>query len=273
MTQDGWSKTHLRAMKVRPPFSPTEEDIAFVREMTAPALSGPACKVLVLGTTPALVQCDWPTGTEITAVDSSPGMVASFQPHPSLASRALCAEWQNLPLDGGVFDAAAGDGSLNSLPTLNHYPRVFAELARVLKPDGALVLRVFVRPREMESPDEVVAASRAREFPTTAAFRFRLAMALAGEDGSVALAALHEAFDALVPDREALAAATGWPRADIDRVDVDRDSKVRFTFPTLERLASLCAGAFAIARLARGTYTQSAECPTVLFRPREVNRI
>jgi SAM-dependent methyltransferase len=234
--------------------------------MTAPALARANPKILVLGMTPGLVQRDWPEGAEITAVDSSPGMVASFQPHPSRPSRAVRAPWQEMPFDAGAFDAAVGDGSLNSLPSLDLWPAVFAELARVLKPDGALVLRLVVRPDAMEGPDQVVAAARAGRFPTTAAFRLRFAMSLAGEDGGVALAALHGAFQSLVPDRDVLAMDTGWPRADIDRVDVDRESKVRFTFPTLARMVSLASTSFAVERTARGSYTQSADCPTVLLR-------
>jgi hypothetical protein len=129
-----------------------------------------------------------------------------------------------------------------------------------------LVLRMFIRPDGMEPPERVMAAARDGAYPTTAAFRLRFAMSLAGDDGMVALAKMHEVFDALVSDRDELSRATGWPRADIDRIDVDRDSKVRFTFPTLARLEALCEG-FAIERMARGTYTQAAECPAILFRP------
>jgi SAM-dependent methyltransferase len=269
MAEDNWNKTHLKAMPVRPPFGPSEDDAAFMLEMTAPSLSAarePA--VLVLGVTPRVVHLDWPDGANIAAVDSSPGMVAAFAPHPALPSKAICAPWQEMPLDGGAFNAVVGDGSFNSLPRLRDYKPAFKEVARILKPEGVLVLRFFVRPEPQEAPEQLVALARAGAFPSTAAFRLRFAMALTEADGSVGLSSLWDAFQRLAPDRDQLAQETGWPRGDIDRVDVDQDSRVRFTFPTLSQLASLAEPEFAVQHIERGTYTQAEHCPTVLFRPR-----
>jgi hypothetical protein len=71
----------------------------------------------------------------------------------------------------------------------------------------------------------------------------------------------------LVRDRDELARQTVWPRADIDRIDVDKGSKVRFTFPVLEALKASAQPVFRIARMERGTYTQAEHCPTILFKP------
>lgn len=269
MAEDNWNKTHLKAMPVRPPFGPSDEDAAFMRGMTAPILTAsPEPAVLVLGVTPRVVQLDWPKRTSITAIDLSPGMVAAFAPHPALPSKAICAPWQDMPFENGSFDAVVGDGSLNSIGDLGAYESTFREIARVLKPGSALVLRCFVRPEPQETAEQLLALARAGEFPTTAAFRLRFAMALTEPSGSVGLSAIWDAFQALVPERDELARATGWPRADIDRIDVDRNSKVRFTFLTLGQLEALAQPAFKVERLERGTYTQAEHCPTVLFRPR-----
>jgi SAM-dependent methyltransferase len=170
-----------------------------------------------------------------------------------------------MPFEDASFDAVAGDGSFNSLPSLNAYGPAFRQIARVLRSNGALVLRFFLRPDRPEAPEVLVAQARTGAFPTTASFRLRFAMSLAGVDGSVELSALHRRFNALVSDRDELARATGWPRADIDRVDVDAGSKVRFTFPTLAALEALARPVFRIARMERGTYTQAEHCPTILF--------
>lgn len=269
MSGDDWQKTDLKTMKVRPPFSPSPDDGRIMLNMTAPALAARAqSAVLVLGVTPLVVQLGWPAGTTITAVDASPGMIAStWQPHPTLPSEVTCASWQDLPFEAGTFDAVVGDGSLNSVPSLDAYRAILDQMARVLKPDGMLVLRFFLGPEPAETPERVITLAREGAFPTTAAFRLRFAFSLTGENSGVPLSAMHQAFDALVPDRDGLAAETGWPRADIDRIDMDKDSRVRFTFPTQAKLASLCDGVFSIARMERGNYTQSDYCPTVLFKP------
>lgn len=268
MADTDWDKKQLVTLAVRPPWHPSAEDAGFVRDMTTPELaSRERPNILVLGMTRQLVQHDWPPGASVTAIDASPSIVASvWQPHPVLPSRAVCAPWQDTPFEDGEFDLVAGDGSLNSLAALDDYPRVLAETARILAPRQCFVMRCFVRPEIIESPDDVLARARDGAFPTTAAFRFRFCLALAAGDGGVALSDLYAAFSRLVPDRDDLARATGWPRADIDRVDVDAASKVRFTFPTQAQFAEVCAPHFRIERMARGTYTQSEQCPTILFR-------
>jgi SAM-dependent methyltransferase len=222
-----------------------------------------------LGVTPEIVQLVWPPDTNVVAMDSSPAMIASlWRRHPSALSHVICAQWQHMPLRSAAFDAVVGDGSLNALPSVGEYRAVFHEVSRILKPGGALVLRCFVRPEHVETSEQLIIKAMEGEFPTTAAFRLRFAFALTNVEGSVELAALHDTFNALVPDRDRLARATGWSRQDIDRVDIDKDSRVRLTFPTQSQLVSLSEPIFKIDRSARGTYTQSEHCPTVLFRPR-----
>lgn len=269
MAEADWDKKQLVSLLVRPPWHPSAEDVSFVRAMTARALAAYAAPaILVLGMTRQLVQAEWPSNASVTAVDASAGIVASmWKVHPTLPSRAVCASWQSMPFGDGTFGAVVGDGSLNALPDLEEYPRVFAEIARVLRGDGVLVLRCFLRPDAIEAPEDVIAKAHSGAFPTTAAFRFRFCLSLARENASVDLATLHDMFNALVPDRDALARVTGWPRTDIDRVDVDKDSKVRFTFPTEAELVNVTQAAFSLARMERGTYAQAEQCPTILFRP------
>jgi SAM-dependent methyltransferase len=240
-----------------------------MREWTSPVLEKASVqRVLVLGVTPEIVQLNWPAGAHLVGIDSSPAMIVSlWQGNAAALSHVACARWQQMPLDDATFDAVVGDGSLNALSSLDDYGKVFGEVSRVLKPEGVLVLRCFVRPPHAETPERVVLKAMEGEFPTTAAFRLRFAFAVANADGSIGLAALHDAFNALVPDRDALARITGWPRQDIDRVDTDKDSRVRLTFPTHSQLVSLSEPIFRIEGAARGTYTQADHCPTFLFRP------
>lgn len=270
MAEDHWKNTTLNLKPpVRPPWHPSREDAAFMREWTSPILEKtPVPRVLVLGVTPEIVKLAWPPGAHIVGIDSSPAMIASlWQRNASALSHVACARWQLMPLKDAQFDAVVGDGSLNALSSLEEYGKVLGEVSRVLKPEGALVLRCFVRPPHAETPERVLFKAMEGQLPTTAAFRLRFAFAVADADGSIGLAALHDAFNALVPDRDALARITGWPRQDIDRVDTDKGSRVRLTFPTQSQLVSLSEPIFRIEVSARGTYTQAEHCPTFLFRP------
>ena len=270
MADDHWKNTTLNLKPpVRPPWHPSREDAAFMREWTSPVLEKASLrKVLVLGVTPEIVQLNWPPGAHVVAIDSSPAMIASlWHGNASVPSHVACARWQLLPVKDAQFDAVVGDGSLNALSSLEEYGKVMGEVSRVLKSDGVFVLRCFVRPPQIETPERVLSKAMEGEFPTTAAFRMRFAFAMADADGSIGLAALRDAFNALVPDRDALARLTGWPRQDIDRVDTDKDSRVRLTFPTQSQLVSLSEPVFRVEDSARGTYTQAEHCPTFLFRP------
>ena len=272
MAQDHWKKACINLMPGRPPWSPSREDGMFMREFAGLALERDAdSRLLVLGVTPEMIQLDWPPAAHMVAVDSSPAMIAStWRPHRSLRSSVVCARWQDMPLPTAAFDAVVGDGSLNALSSLDHYGQVLRQVARVLKPGGVFVLRCFVRPDKIETPEHVLAQARAGAFPTTAAFRMRFAFAVTGTDGSIALARMRDTFNALAPDRDDLARAAGWPRDHIDRVDVDKDSGVKLTFPTQSQFVALAKPFFELESSMRGTYLLSDQCPTQLFRPRSV---
>lgn len=273
MAEDHWKKACINLMPGRPPWSPSLQDGMFMREFAGLALerNGAEPRLLVLGVTPEVIQLDWPLAAHVVAVDSSAAMIAStWRPHKSLRSSVVCARWQDMPVPSAAFDAVVGDGSLNALPSLDDYGPVLRQVARTLKPGGVFVLRCFVKPDDIETPEHVLAQARAGAFPTTAAFRMRFAFAVTGTDGSIGLAHMRGVFNALVPDRDDLAAATGWPRDHIDRVDADKDSGVKLTFPTQSQFVALAKPFFELESSMRGTYLLSDQCPTQLFRPRSV---
>lgn len=266
MAEGAWKKK--LTIVPRPPWNPSADDGALMLAMTMPADASAPRRVLVLGVTPQIMQLDWPRGTDLLAVDSNLGTIGSvWLPHPTLPSHAVCAWWHDMPISDGAVGAVVGDGSLNALPSLEAYKRVFTEVRRVLARDGVLVLRCFLRPDQAEDAGAVVAMARKGAFPTTGAFHLRFAFALTDATGSVGLMEIRDRFNALVPDRDELAHAAGWPRSDIDRVDLDKDSHVRLTFPTEGQWRDACGPLFTIERMARGTYTQAEYCPTLLFRP------
>jgi len=233
-------------------------------DVAAPALSAPDATVLVLGVTPEVVQAGWPGAAALVAVDASPTIIDSmWRPNPRIASRAICAWWQDMPLADASIDAAAGDGSFNALADFADLPAVLREVHRVLRPAGTLLVRCFVRPNSAESLDDVAAAVLRGEFPHVAAFRMRLTFALAAEGPVVRLADVLAAFNRMFPDRDHLSRATGWPRPQIDMFDVDKGTEIRLNFPTLDQLGDAVAPWFDLRGTSRGTYTQAQHCPTL----------
>jgi hypothetical protein len=224
---------------------------------------------IVLGVTPGIMELQWPADVTLLALDHSLPMInAQWQANESAPSVASCARWQAMPVPDGVADAIVGDGSLNALSSLADYPDVLSELARVVKRDGVIVLRFFIRPPGGDSVEEIMDAVMRRAFPTSATFRFRLTMALTKDDGSVVLGEFLDQFNALFPDREKLAAAAGWPMDEIDRFDMDRGSRVALTFPDEATIRAIVAPFFDVISVRQGSYPLADRCPTVAFAPK-----
>lgn len=251
------------------PLRPSPEDGALALAFLRPALtaSGSRRRLAVLGVTPELVQQPWPLGTDLHAFDHSVPMLETvWQPHPWLASRVTLARWQALPLGDGHFDAVAGDGAFNALSSLDDYGPLFAELARVARPQAALVLRCFVRPETPECLDAVVEAAMGGQVSGFHALKWRLAMALAEDGGGVVkVRHIHEAFCTRF-ERGALAQRTGWPPAVIDTIEAYRAADTVYTFPTLAQWRAHCEPYWRVDALQHARHYELAErCPTVRF--------
>ncbi len=266
---DDWSRSALALGLARAPWTPCSEDGELLLDVLSPYLigGGAVSIVALLGVTPALTQLSWPQGAHVLAVDASPTMVRShWRAHPSVPSAVICGRWQALPLADNCAAAVTGDGSLNALPYAA-YKDLLREVARVLSPEGVLVLRCFVRPDTRCSVKDITQDVAKRAFANSAPFRLRLCMALAERDGTLVLGTLLERFNALFPDRAKLAETAGWPTDEVDRFDMDRDSKIELTFPSLSELAAYAKPSFAIREVRYGSYNSAELCPTITFVP------
>ena len=251
------------------PQRPVEEDGRLMLRLASPVLAGQlAPGVLVLGVTPEIVQLPWPAGTTLTALDHSADMIASlWRPNARIDSRVARARWQSMPVKEGSTSLVAGDGSLNTLPSLRDYPDVLAELVRVLRPGGRLVLRCFLRPEQQEPIEAVAAAAFSGGIRSFSALKWRIAMALdGGSSFSVAVADIRAAFDRLFPDRDRLARASGWELRTLNAIDNYKDLATRFNFPTLTAMRAAVAPGFELAEVCHGHYELAGQCPTLLFQ-------
>lgn len=257
---DHWPLHARRWSLVGPPLRPCAEDVAITQAEVAPLGDAPV-HALVLGVTPELVALRLPAGSTVTAIDRSPAMIASlFVAAPD--RRALVGDWLSLPLPHASIDLVVGDG-VCSLLAVEDYGALAAELARVLRPGGRVVLRLFAAPARAETLDDVRAA-----LPAIGSFdvlKWRIAMALQTKARAVRVRDIRDAFDRLVPDRAALAAATGWPREVIDHVDIYRDSPASYSFPTVDEVRAAFAPALACTEVHTPRYELGERCPTLVL--------
>lgn len=264
-----WKKHADQWQWVGAPLRPTPEDGQLMLQLAQSALSGKSiAHVVVLGVTPEVVHLPWPAQAQLQAFDHSAEMIAKvWRPHAQVASSVQQVRWEAMPLPGRSVDLLVGDGSLAALPHLQTYRDVLTEVGRVIRPDGVLVVRCFIRPDQPETLETVAHAALSGQIRSFHALKWRVAMAQGlGEDFSVPVVGIRSAFNDIFPDRDHLARLTGWARETIDTIDVYAGTDTRYTFPTLAALRQACAPRFEVADVRHGHYELAERCPTICFR-------
>lgn len=267
-----WNKHAAQWQHVGPPLRPTAQDVALLERLLRDWWAGRdtgAPQALLLGVTPEIASMDWPAGTRLLAVDRCQGMIAGVWQAPALAQAEVqCADWLDLPLPDHSRDLAVGDGCFTLLPYPDGYQALFGSLRRVLRDDGLLVMRFFVRPPQAESGDRVFDDLLAGRIGNFHVFKWRLAMALHGSsEQGIRLADIWDAWHDAGIDTAALAARLGWMPESIATIDVYRDVQTRYTFPTLDEVRAIAADCFAEQSCHVGDYELAERCPTLTFRP------
>lgn len=267
---DHWNDHAERWRHVGPPLRPCDEDVELLRDRISRERPVPATAVL-LGVTPEIAGLDWPTGTHLIAVDRSRGMIEGVWPFADPASRpdreVRESDWTMLPLEDASCQLVVGDGCFTLLRYPDQQAKVLDEVARVLAPGGAMIMRYFARLDVPEPMDRVVGDLRAGRIGNFHILKWRLAMALHGPiETGVSVGEIWRAFEDAVPDRQRLADEQGWPRASIDTIDVYRDVDTPYFYPTLEEMAELTQGHFDVEWVVHPDYELGDRCPTVGYR-------
>ena len=223
-------------------------------------------RVLLLGVTPELAAL----GRRLVAVDRHRGMIERHWAGDRDDRRVIVADWRNLPLSEAGVDAVVGDGCLTVLPSGEHR-RVFAEIARVLRPGGRFVMRLFAAPENPETVAAVCADAMRGSIPNFWAFRWRCMMAAAAQCAGhdLPVVAGWRAFAAEVPDRDACARAAGWSRALVDTMDRYRDASDVYCFaPAAAVCASLPDDFVGVRLVATEGYDLAERCPLLVAERR-----
>jgi SAM-dependent methyltransferase len=247
-----------------PPLRPPAEAVEAYRRSLRPHDG-----IVMLGVTPELAAI----GRELVAIDQSPEMIAGIWPGDTDTRRAVVGDWLEMPMARDSVMAIIGDGCLSALGSSRERRRLLAEIARTLRPGGRAVIRTFASPEMPEDLAAVRTLAMAGAAGTFHALKWRIAMtcAAADPDRAIPVATILEAFDRLFPDRQALAAATGWPFPVIGTIDVYAHSKTAYSFATLAMLTDEAANHFGGVEIKpTGRYPLAERCPLlVMTRPRK----
>ena len=255
------------------PLRPCAADVRvmeeFVRRCHAQRRARPF-RALLWGVTPEIATMAWPEGTQLLAVDRSPPMIRHVWPGDLAGQRkAVCGDWFEFDRGAERFDVIIGDGVFAILDYPAQY-RTLAALARGwLASDGVLVTRSFVQAAVKETPEAVLADLRANRIDSFHAFKLRLAMAL--QESARSGTRMGDVFSAWADARieiDALASATGWPRAAIETIHLFDGRDTRLSFPSAAQLDALMSEHFAKLEERRLPYELGERCPIASFAPR-----
>jgi SAM-dependent methyltransferase len=228
-----------------------------------------ALNVVMLGVTPEVAALTLPAGSRMLAADLSLPMIRGVWPAGSVGPRrwAVQGDWLALPLADASCDVAVGDGCfvLLSGPQPDALLR---SIARVLRPQGTLAIRVFTAPQRREHPQDVWHQLRAGQIGNFHVFKFRLLAALRQPDGHVAVQQAWRFFDDHCDDPAALSESLGWPVEQVRTIDAYRAQPSLYWFPTIAQFRQRFAGCFDEMACFQPTYELGERCLTFTLQKR-----
>ena len=257
LEQSHW---HIRVKhwaNVTPPLRPHADSIN--RQIELVGADSP--RVLVLGVTPELTR----GFTNVTAVDKEAVMIEHLWIGDSPTKQAVLADWFTVDLPYNHFTGIVGDGSLNMVPVGEPVSLLMARLFDLLAPGGCLAVRVFSRPAQTVTLQQVLDAVTRLSWHE---WRCLLNMHIACTEGSdVPSKRMLSRFNELWPDRQKLCEHTGWSQQEISMsMDSYANSPTRTSYPTQQEWLSLIPSHVHNPRLVQvGTYPLAENYPLLVF--------
>lgn len=275
-TATQWHSFSVQWNLLGSPLRPCAEDLQIIEALLTAdtGLFNATTKrqVWLLGVTPEIATLRWPQNVELLAVERVQAMIDGVWPGDTDSRRAICADWLDVPFSDESFDLAIGDGCLTHVEYPDGLSRLLASIHRCLRCDGYLMLRLFCRPDDAETPDSVIAALQSGAIGSFHAFKWRFAMAVQGMDDApdVAVDEVWRAWNATGINGDALAAARGWRPEEIATIDLYRGSPARYNFMRFDRtIRHLQDAGFDLMAMRSGHYELAKCCPHVLLRKRQ----
>jgi SAM-dependent methyltransferase len=267
-----WNERAQQFRQLGPPLRPSGEDIRVMETAVADwyvRQSHDGLRALLCGVTPEIADMTWPPGTELLAVDQSEAMIRCLWPGDIDAWRqAECGNWLTLPQPEGWFDVVVGDGCFSGMSYPDGYRALAASIHRVLKNQGILIIRFFVRPEVGEPLQDLFSALTAGRIGSFHAFKWRLATVLqpSSKEG-VRLGDIWKTWVSAEIDKNTLMATTGWPEEAINTIAQYEGQDIHWWFPTLKEVRAILLESFEEIAVYVAGYELAERCPIVVIRP------
>ncbi len=259
----GWSR-------LGPPLRPGAEDLERFyrgwRDSLPNGLPGRRLEILSLGVTPEIALYQWAPDSRLTAIDASEEMIRQVWPGDTAERKAVHGDWLSMPVAAGAYDLVVNDAGLLLVAGAEKLRAAAAELRRVLRRDGRVVLRHFARVSPAEPLEAIAAAVTQGKLRNFNELKLRLLMAIESGNagGGVRLTEAHECFQRLFPDRARLADQLGCDPQTVATIDAYRGREARYTFHSLEEMAQAFEG-FSLTLGPAGHYPSAERCPVLIL--------
>ena len=267
-----WAAFAARWAQLASPLRPCPEDLQRLKEAWVTSLlagiPGRCIEVLILGVTPECALFPWAEQTSLQAIDSSEEMIRLVWPGDEPGRQAVLGNWQQMPFADASFDLIVCDAGLPQLVETASLSAVGAELRRLLRKDGRVVMRHFARTAGMDTEQSIVAATEAGVMRNFHGLKLRLLMALDAQTPGqgVRLGDAWDCFERIFPDRDSLAQRLGCDRQTVATIDSYRGRDGRYTFRSLAEVARVFAG-FRLVQGPAGHYPFAEYCPVFSLTP------
>lgn len=265
MSNSPWGVDEHIWRTIGPPYVPAPQDLEMIQRACPPALlsQDAAPRILVLGMTPALVAAPWPERSEIHAVDFDPVMI-DLHWRPGERRHCHLAHWQNMPFPDQCFDLVIGDGSFNSLPSLEVYDEVLRELTRVRRPSAPLIARFFMQPEPRRTlADLATDAPTALAGWSSTAKRLAVVIAAARHDASVFFPDIPGRIAQEWGDIDEFLTVLGQTPAEIERAKHTYGMPQHVNHPSRAQITERLGPYFSSIEFSFPHYDIGAQCPIV----------
>lgn len=267
--RDYWDRIALR-WRIAEPLAPGREDISWFEHRTE-RYGRVGTRAALLGVTAAIATMRWPEAAMLVAIDWSPGMLKNVWPVEGTPERTsvVCADWRELPIAGASLDLVIGDGCYTALGTLAEAASLNAQLHRVLKPGGTVLMRCFCRPEAGLDIDELFEQLFGARITNLDLFRWLLAMALQGSNGAgISVRDIWAQWARRVPDARARQARLGWSEDGIANMEHMATATMTYNFASLEELLQTAAPEFEVIEHDCPGYAWGQLFPRIVLRAR-----
>lgn len=268
-----WNR-HLRQWNaLGPPLRPAAEDITLFNQALLnwnEDRGDTPADAFVLGSTPEFPHLNWNAGSRVYALDSSIDMLRNVWPKSGgFSGGSVVMNWLALPLRERTADMVLGDGAFTLLDWPDGYHRLLMSIADLLRPQGGLLARFFVRPEVGESPEAVIADLIANRMASFHLFKWRLAMAVHGDrKGGLRVDEIWKIWEGTGIQERDLADITGWSVDIIRTIHAYRDSTQILSFPSAAALRSMLGEVFTEMSCRFPAYDIGDCCPIICLQSR-----